>query len=1097
MSGVLNEEDHIDDQIPSDCYLEEGFHEEERIIDEEPRFKYNRVFNDISQLFEREIPTAMTVADKFIGIATSKGFIVLFDFNGDSHREIPTRKHKTPVISLSFDDNCNYLASLSTDGMVSVLGIGLDDFNMFQQVIPVPRCIILSKDYGIRGSGQKMIVAGRELKILKRRLIRISEERLYAGLDKDGFISALSWRKSLIAFSNISGTRIWDLKQNAIVSWIQPGMNLERCPLSRYPPNHCWISDNELAIGWLSKLTVVKIEMQEIAKGISAYTNAGITKNWTLNNSMLVAGLNYVSEGDDKGEFLIFGIKKEDKDVLDGSNVGDQTIKSSWLLGNDSRSVISFGGQTMVNGVQGIVGQICLTLIRGDDRESYEVSSEDTIDMNNAFPSQLYKFKLFSIPFENDFYLLGDRALFKAKTIPIKERLDYKINHGMFDTAFEFAKEHESRLDAMDVKYVGRLLMEELFKTQQFVKAVKYIPAVCAADKAEWEYMIREFETEKQLSRIANIVPTNNPRLETEYYQRILETTLCTNVKVFRKLIMSWDPEVYDNGKISRTVMARMKSIKIENDLKEQSNKKEGEHDKNDIFVDLIQCLAKIRSDQKNFVEVVKIYLLIGDKAIFKIIEQNHLFSEVKEQLNDLMRIDSSETIKLIRKNEDQVATKDVLEQIKKQPLFLIDYLLKSFAKNKAMTYGDQIIRDKNLKSELIKEEECLEKKKDKVKSNYFVLGRFQGPVFEHLVSIGAKIIGFPLIYETLDINKPLPGSRKPLYSKFMHNEEVAFTLIGKDERIRLQKLVEYMGGRVNPGISVTTTMLISTRCDPGSEKYKLFCCNDKNVTLPAFVDKAFANLETLGRSVPANSDKFACQIFTDMVFSASGIEIDSRGYIDTMAKNRGGKYSGQMKKDVTTHLICNYSCGEKWKVAKKWGNVNLVSLEWFLQSMESDFVFPYDRFPVPGSVDKAFATPVNPGTVFPNFSMDESKELIEKPQNFLKISSINKKERLLRRFSTCSRDSTNNKSFRHDSSFRINSNSCFTGDENNDVSIKVYTSINDTIDAMSESTDAIDFQQAFIEKKKLLPKIKEKIITTNFDGDFDDMFGEFDDHLE
>lgn len=37
------------------------------------------------------------------------------------------------------------------------------------------------------------------------------EKILYKGLEKDGVISAISWNKIYVAFTNESGTRIYDL----------------------------------------------------------------------------------------------------------------------------------------------------------------------------------------------------------------------------------------------------------------------------------------------------------------------------------------------------------------------------------------------------------------------------------------------------------------------------------------------------------------------------------------------------------------------------------------------------------------------------------------------------------------------------------------------------------------------------------------------------------------------------------------------------------------------------------------------------------------------------------------------------------------------
>lgn len=74
------------------------------------------------------------------------------------------------------------------------------------------RAVAISEDFSRQGSGQKFVIGERDLVIYERSFLgRRKISAIYQGLDKDGFISEISWNGHYIAFTNESGTRIYDL----------------------------------------------------------------------------------------------------------------------------------------------------------------------------------------------------------------------------------------------------------------------------------------------------------------------------------------------------------------------------------------------------------------------------------------------------------------------------------------------------------------------------------------------------------------------------------------------------------------------------------------------------------------------------------------------------------------------------------------------------------------------------------------------------------------------------------------------------------------------------------------------------------------------
>lgn len=75
----------------------------------------------------------------------------------------------------------------------------------------------MAPDFSRPGSNQRFIVGARDLIIYERGvraeyfLGKRRETILYKGLDRDGLISEVAWDGQHVAFTNETGTRVYDL----------------------------------------------------------------------------------------------------------------------------------------------------------------------------------------------------------------------------------------------------------------------------------------------------------------------------------------------------------------------------------------------------------------------------------------------------------------------------------------------------------------------------------------------------------------------------------------------------------------------------------------------------------------------------------------------------------------------------------------------------------------------------------------------------------------------------------------------------------------------------------------------------------------------
>lgn len=115
--------------------------------------------------------------------------------------------------------------------MVNIFGIGCMEYNQVKntrkscthnhfQRLNLPfsaKIIAIAADFSRQGSNQRFIVGARDL-ICYERGVRAEfflgkrrETVLYRGIERDGMVAAVAWEGQCVAFTNETGTRVYDL----------------------------------------------------------------------------------------------------------------------------------------------------------------------------------------------------------------------------------------------------------------------------------------------------------------------------------------------------------------------------------------------------------------------------------------------------------------------------------------------------------------------------------------------------------------------------------------------------------------------------------------------------------------------------------------------------------------------------------------------------------------------------------------------------------------------------------------------------------------------------------------------------------------------
>lgn len=63
---------------------------------------------------------------------------------------------------------------------------------------------------------------------------------------------------------------------------------------------------------------------------------------------------------------------------------------------------------------------------------------------------------------------------------------------------------------------------------------------------------------------------------------------------------------------------------------------------------------------------------------------------------------------------------------------------------------------------------------------------------------------------------------------------------------------------------------------------------------------------------------------------------VDVRNIIEKDVVQYGGRYTADLLKNQTTHLICDFGVGNKYRSAVSWGGIKCVTINWFKDTIKT-----------------------------------------------------------------------------------------------------------------------------------------------------------------
>uniref|UniRef100_A0A672T8Y7 Vps41 beta-propeller domain-containing protein n=1 Tax=Sinocyclocheilus grahami TaxID=75366 RepID=A0A672T8Y7_SINGR len=174
--------------------------ESEEDTEEEPKLKYERLTNGVTEILQKDAASCMTVHDKFLALGTHFGKVYLLDIQGNVTQKFEISPVKINQISL--DESGDHVGICSEDGKV----------------------VALHPQFS-KSNNKQFVTGGNKILLYERNwLNRWKTSVLHEG---EGNITNVKWRANLIAWANNVGVKIYDISsKQRITNVLRDNTNL-------------------------------------------------------------------------------------------------------------------------------------------------------------------------------------------------------------------------------------------------------------------------------------------------------------------------------------------------------------------------------------------------------------------------------------------------------------------------------------------------------------------------------------------------------------------------------------------------------------------------------------------------------------------------------------------------------------------------------------------------------------------------------------------------------------------------------------------------------------------------------------------------------
>ncbi|KAL5719563.1 hypothetical protein ACHQM5_012319 [Ranunculus cassubicifolius] len=223
--------------------------------------------------------------------------------------------------------------------------------------------------------------------------------------------------------------------------------------------------------------------------------------------------------------------------------------------------------------------------------------------------------------------------------------------------------------------------------------------------------------------------------------------------------------------------------------------------------------------------------------------------------------------------------------------------------------------------------------------NDYHIISSPLHEKFEHLKTKGCKLLGPECVLSCAKENRSLPTQKGFTCCLAMDGVKVLASGFDKEEKVKIEELVTAMGGAVLNKASMEVSFVVVKNVLAAKYRWALTVLKKPIVTI-SWIYQCWKE----HRVVP--QEMYRVLPFSGLTICVTRVKADLRKEMENLILNNGGKYSADLTKKCT-HLVSDAPEGDKYKVAKKWGHVHLVTRRWIDQSIGRKACLDEGSYPV------------------------------------------------------------------------------------------------------------------------------------------------------
>ncbi|XP_030059835.1 vacuolar protein sorting-associated protein 41 homolog [Microcaecilia unicolor] len=483
---------------------------EEDESEDEPKLKYERLSNGVTEILQQDAASCMTVHEKFLGLGTHNGKVYLLDIQGNVTQKFEISTVKINQISL--DESGEHVGICCEDGKVQVFG--LYSREGFHEIFDCPIKIVAVHPQFGKSSCKQFVTGGNKLLLYERTWL--NRWKTFVLHEGEGNITNIKWRGNLIAWANNMGVKILDIVTRQRITNV-PRDDTSLRP-DMYPCSLCWKDNLTLIIGWGNSVKICSVKERhasEIRDLPSRYVEI-------------------VSQFDE--EFYISGL----------APLSDQLV-------------ILF----YVKEVSDKVGKECCARPRLDIiqplPESYEEISSDALTVRGFQENECRDYRLEYAEGESLFYIISPRDIVMAKERDQDDHIDWLLEKKKYEEALMAAEISQKTIKRHKVLDIGLSYITHLVEKGDCELAARKCQKILGKNMKLWEDEVYRFKKIGQLKAISQYLPRGDLRLRPAIYEMILDEFLKSDYEGFSTLIREWPGDLYNNMTIVQAVLDHLK----------------------------------------------------------------------------------------------------------------------------------------------------------------------------------------------------------------------------------------------------------------------------------------------------------------------------------------------------------------------------------------------------------------------------------------------------------------------------------------------------------------------------------------------------------